>query len=1192
MKPISTKVLAFLCLVSAGLVALPTFGRPVPQNLGNGLDKLVESNLILKGQIQALAPVRSGARTGKRTAAKTARVSSTGAYSGFATKQAARFAGMAFFESPTGRYMVDILPNGRVPLAALQSSLTAKFRLLQIKAVDKKYRGVGVIEAWASVDDIPALAQSAGVSAVHLALRPILSVGAVTEHGVHQHRVNQISQLYNSGALTNYDGTGIQIGVMSDSYDGNASATTHAAQDVASGDLPGVGNPVNSQPVVVLEDFVDPGSTDEGRGMCHIIHDVAPKSRIGFATAFNGEVGFANNIRALAGLPGFTKDPSVQQGFVGDIVCDDVSYLNEPMFSDGIIAQAVNDVVAAGKTYASSAANNWGTDGYLSVHRPVSNGTGNTAPGNSALVGTNINLAGVDPALYAGGFHNFNPNGQDVAQLVNSDGDASFVFQWNDPYDVAAPTIIEPPIYEADGTGAGAQPEGTTFTPPPFTAGQRYVIRVNQTSGNYDAIVELKDPMGNVVFDQDTGVDEEAAFFAPVSGQYTIRVHPFETTAGAYHLKVNTATGIARITSDFNILFFDTGGNFLEALSDNNIANNRPIELASLSLGQAQVQMVISRSNTPTPPEAEYQLKYIFFGNGLSGLGPAEYNNYLTPVTFGHSAAAGANSCAAYAVFRPNIPEDFTSPGPITIYFDENANRLTTPEIRLKPDIAAGDGANNTFFPIAPVPGVTDSQFDPDSYPNFYGTSAASPHVAALAALVLQAHGGSGSLTPAQVKTIFQLTAFPHDLDPYFASGTATTPNGGNISIQISSDNNRNAGTGSNDPNSWTVTYTGPGRLDTLKFNPEGTAATGGNTTGGNNNSNPSGNMPEDFLSPGQYSYTPGMVFTSAWLFGNSEGLGAGDVTHTRSNPAPFPSNPSPGNTTQHMWTLNLGFPNNNFTNGDVLRFNVGRSPQQDATVPQGQTVTVFVRDGDYSADMLGGGVLLPEDPNGTGASVTSGMTFSGTVVDGATTYPFNGRLTNAIGKGYSTLDGFGFINIEAAVNATLPPLGVVSRKVHGTAGTFDINLPLAGTIGVECRGTSNAHMLVFTFPATVGSAGTASVTQGSAGPPTAVLGPDANQVTVNLTNVTNAQHLIVTLSNVHDTAGQVLASVAARMDVLAGDTNEDGAVNSGDISQTKSQSGQPVTTSNLREDLNTDGSINSGDISLVKSKSGTGYPL
>ena len=278
-------------------------------------------------------------------------------------------------------------------------------------------------------------------------------------------------------------------------------------------------------------------------------------------------------------------------------------------------------------------------------------------------------------------------------------------------------------------------------------------------------------------------------------------------------------------------------GNFLEALASNNFANNRPYELFLPDLSQygTQAQMVISRSNKTAPASAANQLKYVFFGNGLSGVGPAEYGSYLTPVTFGHSAVS-ANSVAAYAAFRPNIAEDFTSPGPVTIYFDTANNRLGTPLTRLKPDIAATDGVNTTFFPLGPVPFVGDSEYDPDVFPNFYGTSAASPHAAALAALVLQSHGGSGSLTPAQVKSIFQSTAFPHDLDPYSVTGRVTLTGNASVTVTVKSDNSRNTGTGSNDPNAWSVSYSGPGQLASLNFNPEATAITGGNPTGGNFN--------------------------------------------------------------------------------------------------------------------------------------------------------------------------------------------------------------------------------------------------------------------------------------------------------------------------------------------------------------------
>ncbi len=610
--------------------------------------------------------------------------------------------------------------------------------------------------------------------------------------------------------------------------------------------------------------------------------------------------------------------------------------------------------------------------------------------------------------------------------------------------------------------------------------------------------------------------------------------------------------------------------------------------------------MVICRSNTSAPTTHANQLKYVFFGNGLSGVGPAEYGDYLTPVTFGHSAVAGANSVAAYDGFRPNIPENFTSPGPVTIYFDTNNNRLATPQFRQKPDVAAMDGANNTFFPIGPAPLVIDSEYDLDSYPNFYGTSAASPHAAALAALVIQAHGGPGSLTPAQVKTLLQLTAFPHDLDPMVATGSATAENGGAISIKIRSDDSRNTGTGSNDPNAFAVSYNGPGHVASLSFNPDATPETGGNTTGGNFNGNATGNMTADFLDPSKYSYTPGMVWlTSAsnYLFGTSVGLVAGDVTHAYANPAPFPSNPSPGNPTAHMWTLNLTFPNNNFTDGKILRFNNGRSPWQDATVPQGMTTSVLVRTNDYCADMLGSGILIPEYADAP--AIKPGMTFSGTIVDGATTYPFSGRLTNNIGKGYSVLDGYGFINAEAATTGVLPIPGVVSRKNHN--GTdYDVPLPATGTAGVECRaaGPGDSHTLIFTFDRTLATAGQATITQGTAtlapaqsGGTNPSVGPNPNQVTVELANVANAQHLVVTLSDAHDSAGDVLASMDARMDVLLGDVNGIAGVTGADVNQIKAQVGATLSSENFRTDINVNGNVTGADVNAAKAQVGTSLP-
>ena len=169
----------------------------------------------------------------------------------------------------------------------------------------------------------------------------------------------------------------------------------------------------------------------------------------------------------------------------------------------------------------------------------------------------------------------------------------------------------------------------------------------------------------------------------------------------------------------------------------------------------------------------------------------------------------------------------------------------------------------------------------------------------------------------------------------------------------------------------------------------------------------------------------------------------------------------------------------------------------------------------------------------------------------------------------------------------------VVSRKTHAGAGDFDITLPTSGTPAVECRsgGASNAFTLVYTLSGNVSAAGTASVRQGNASPGTPSLGPNSNQITVPLTNVANAQHLVISLDGVQNASGAILGNLVARMDVLLGDVNGNGLVNSTDTSLTQAQSGQAVAASNFRADVNANGLINSTDTSIVRANSGTGLP-
>ena len=202
----------------------------------------------------------------------------------------------------------------------------------------------------------------------------------------------------------------------------------------------------------------------------------------------------------------------------------------------------------------------------------------------------------------------------------------------------------------------------------------------------------------------------------------------------------------------------------------------------------------------------------------------------------------------------------------------------------------------------------------------------------------------------------------------------------------------------------------------------------------------------------------------------------------------------------------------------------------------------------------------------------------------------------NGDGKPDLAIAGYWFNQVSILLNDTPTPVRLISaasRKVHGSAGPFDINLPLTGPPGIECRsgGASGDYTLVFSFANPLTTVAGASVTSGTGSVTTSNIDTDAHNYIVNLTGVTNAQTITVSLTNVSDSAGNFSSAVSTSMGVLIGDTNADGFVNSADISQTKSQSGQAVTSSNFREDVNADGFLNSADISLVKSKSGTALP-
>ncbi|MEM6455464.1 MAG: S8 family serine peptidase [Acidobacteriota bacterium] len=132
----------------------------------------------------------------------------------------------------------------------------------------------------------------------------------------------------------NVDGTGVKACAMSDSVD--ALATLQG-----SGDLPPT--------VTVLPGQSGNPGTSEGTALLEIIHDMAPGAELFFATGTGGTAQMAQNILDLA-------DAGCR------VIIDDVLYLLEGAFQDDIIALAVEDVVAQGVYYFTSAGNSGNLD--------------------------------------------------------------------------------------------------------------------------------------------------------------------------------------------------------------------------------------------------------------------------------------------------------------------------------------------------------------------------------------------------------------------------------------------------------------------------------------------------------------------------------------------------------------------------------------------------------------------------------------------------------------------------------------------------------------------------------------------------------------------------------------------------------------------------------------------------------------
>jgi subtilisin family serine protease len=238
-------------------------------------------------------------------------------------------------------------------------------------------------------------------------------VGSVTSKSVEAMRVDVARNLFD------LDGSGVTIGVISDTYDNLGGA----ASDIANGDLPEGVRVLEDVDVSELGDPPELGS-DEGRALIQTAYDVAPGADFLFHTATFSSEGYAEAINKLA-----------EEG--ADIILSDVSRPEEPFFQDGIIAQAVNKVVSEDGVAYFAAAGNSGSRSYESAFNP-----------------SGESISGIEGEL-----HDFDPGeGVDTLQKITiPSGTTLFLdFQWDSPYASVNPeqgSETDLDIYLLDSSG-------------------------------------------------------------------------------------------------------------------------------------------------------------------------------------------------------------------------------------------------------------------------------------------------------------------------------------------------------------------------------------------------------------------------------------------------------------------------------------------------------------------------------------------------------------------------------------------------------------------------------------------------------------------------------------------------------------------------------------------------------------------
>ncbi|WP_378147963.1 S8 family serine peptidase [Cnuibacter sp. UC19_7] len=558
--------------------------------------------------------------------------------------------------------------------AALQAGLSAVSGAGQVVRTARSAPEVFVSVAPSRFDD---LAGIPGVVEVSPALSPIVSdapavgsptpgstaLGGAAAEAVPADSCRSIpsdvdSALGTDGVRERFgvDGTGVVVGILSDSFGTAPGTLTSPEQDVAAGALPGPGNPCGYEtPVQVLVDSTPGQGSDEGRAMAQIIHSAAPGATLMFAAAGPGQSTLADSVRMLheAGAT---------------VIVDDVWFPTETLWQRGLVASAIAEANDDGVTLLSSAGN-----------------------------ATSIGMLGDRPGQSIGSWEttSFHPMACPAAVL--------------DIVSQAAPTGT---VDCADMSGGTDQPRATL------------------------ALTAATGPTGGTLM---------AQWSEPMYGVSTSIVP----------LLLDHATG---------------------ALVSPPVRPDRDTASVTVSVptrGSADYDLVLVRERddpATATPDAELRVKWKTSRFTLSSLQDTTSPDVIVgPTVWAHAGDPATIAVAAASVLDTSQLEDFSSSGPSTYLFEPvHADRTPSPRYSspislFKPQITGVDGEQTTFF-------GQNSTDQPDVW-RFYGTSAAAPSVAAVAAL---AQAAAPQATADDIRRQMILTA--DDVSANEAYAGPTTP--------------------------------------------------------------------------------------------------------------------------------------------------------------------------------------------------------------------------------------------------------------------------------------------------------------------------------------------------------------------------------------------------------------------------------